>query len=160
MKPKSVGVVGDKPCVPAEGSEPQAAQPALNSIRIVYPPRFLLHIRGARFIIVEHLYKNSQACDLPVNIEFDGVIWFWRGPAPWFFVTIPLEQSRDLKVISNLVTYGWGVLPVQVRIGKTTFKTSLFPKDEYYIVPIKAAVRKAEKLEEGDTVTIHLDVDL
>ncbi|MEO8609431.1 MAG: DUF1905 domain-containing protein [Chloroflexota bacterium] len=95
-----------------------------------------------------------------MNIEFEGIIWFWRGPAPWFFVTIPLEQSRDLKVVSNLVTYGWGVLPVQVRIGKTLYKTSLFPKEEYYIVPIKASVRKAENLDEGDTVTVEVIIDL
>jgi hypothetical protein len=95
-----------------------------------------------------------------VHIEFDGIIWFWRGPAPWFFVTIPLEQSRDLKAISSYVTYGWGVLPVQVRIGNTTYKTSLFPKDDCYIVPIKAAVRKAENLAEGDTITVQIGVDL
>ncbi|MBZ0288185.1 MAG: DUF1905 domain-containing protein [Anaerolineae bacterium] len=93
-----------------------------------------------------------------MNIEFTGEIWFWKGPAPWFFVTVPEEQSRDLKAISEFVTYGWGVIPVLVRIGKTTWQTSLFPKDGLYLVPIKASVRKAEKLEEGDEVTIQLEV--
>ncbi|MBZ0292388.1 MAG: DUF1905 domain-containing protein [Anaerolineae bacterium] len=93
-----------------------------------------------------------------MKIEFDGEIIFWHGPAPWFFVTIPEEPSRDLKAISNLVTYGWGVIPVQVRIGNTEWETSLFPKDGLYLVPIKASVRKAEKIEEGDTVTIYLEV--
>ena len=91
-------------------------------------------------------------------IEFSGKIWFWRGPAPWFFVTVPEEQSRDIKAISGIVTYGWGVIPAIVRIGKTEFKTSLFPKDGRYLVPIKASVRKAENLEEGDKVTIRLEV--
>jgi hypothetical protein len=93
-----------------------------------------------------------------MNIEFSGKIWFWRGPAPWFFVTVPEEQSRDLKAISGLVTYGWGVIPVHVRIGETEFRTSLFPKDGRYLVPIKASVREAEKLEEGDSVTLWLEV--
>jgi len=93
-----------------------------------------------------------------MNIEFEGTIWFWKGPAPWFFVTIPTEQSRALKAISGFVTYGWGVIPVHVRIGKTEWKTSLFPKDERYLVPIKASVRKAENLVEGDKVTIRLEV--
>jgi hypothetical protein len=93
-----------------------------------------------------------------MNIEFSGKILFWRGPAPWFFVTVPAEQSRDLKAISGFVTYGWGVIPVQVRIGKTEFRTSLFPKDGLYLVPIKASVREAENLEEGDSVTILLEV--
>jgi hypothetical protein len=93
-----------------------------------------------------------------MEIEFNGKILYWRGPAPWYFVTVPAGHSRDLKAISGFVTYGWGVIPVHVRIGKTGFQTSLFPKDGLYLVPIKASVRKAENLEEGDTVTIRLEV--
>lgn len=93
-----------------------------------------------------------------MKIEFSGKIWFWRGPAPFFFVTIPAKDSREIKLISRIVTYGWGVIPVYVRIGKTEWKTSLFPKDGRYIVPIKASVREAENLDEGDKVTIQLEV--
>ncbi|MCO5207279.1 MAG: DUF1905 domain-containing protein [Anaerolineae bacterium] len=93
-------------------------------------------------------------------MEFEGTLFFWRGPAPWYFVTIPEEQSLDIKAISKLVTYGWGVIPVTVRIGKTEWQTSLFPKDERYLVPIKARVRKAETLAEGDSVNIQLEVRL
>jgi len=93
-----------------------------------------------------------------MNIEFTGRIWFWKGPAPWFFVTVPEKESRDLKEISGLVTYGWGVIPVHVRIGRTEYQTSLFPKDGRYLVPIKASVRKAENLEEGNNVTVRLEV--
>ena len=91
-------------------------------------------------------------------MEFNGKIIFWKGPAPWFFVTVPAKQSRELKAISGLVTYGWGVIPVHIRVGKTEFQTSLFPKDNHYLVPIKASVRKAENLEKGDKVTIRLEV--
>ncbi len=93
-----------------------------------------------------------------MNVEFSGKIWFWKGPAPWYYVTVPDEQSRAIKGISEFVTYGWGMIPVTARIGKTAWKTSLFPKDGRYIVPLKASVRKAKKLEEGDEVTIRLDV--
>jgi hypothetical protein len=93
-----------------------------------------------------------------MEFEFSGKIWFWRGPAPFYFVTMPEDQSHDLKAISESVTYGWGVIPVTVHIGKTTWKTSLFPKDDLYIVPIKASVRKAENLNEGDDVTIRMEV--
>ena len=93
-----------------------------------------------------------------MNIEFNGKIIFWRGPSPWFFVTIPAKHSRDIKAISKLVTYGWGVIPVHVKIGKTEFTTSLFPKDGRYLVPIKASVRKAEKLEKGDIVKMRLGI--
>jgi hypothetical protein len=93
-----------------------------------------------------------------IDLEFAGEIWYWRGPAPWYFVTVP-EQERDaLRVISGSVTYGWGMIPAKVRIGKTAWVTSLWPKDGSYIVPIKASVRKAEQLEEGDRVTVQLEV--
>jgi hypothetical protein len=75
-------------------------------------------------------------------------------------VTVPAQQSRDLKAISRFVTYGWGVIPVQVRIGKTEWQTSLFPQDDRYLVPVKASVRKAENLKEGDKVTVRLEVRL
>jgi hypothetical protein len=91
-------------------------------------------------------------------IEFNGEIWFWHGPAPWYFVTIPEEQSSDLTAILRFVTYGWGMIPVTVQIGKTGWKTSLYPKDGRYILPIKASVRHAENLDEGDKVTVRLEV--
>jgi hypothetical protein len=93
-----------------------------------------------------------------MNIDFSGEIWFWKGPAPWYFVTVPVNHCHDLKALSGLVTYGWGMIPAKVRIGKTEWTTSLWPKEDRYIVPIKASVRKAENLAEGDTVTIRLIV--
>jgi hypothetical protein len=93
-----------------------------------------------------------------MTLEFRGDIWYWRGPAPWYFVTMPEEQCSDLKAIANAVTYGWGVIPVHAQIGTTTWETSLFPKDGQYLVPIRASVRKAEQLEEGDTVHIILHI--
>jgi len=93
-----------------------------------------------------------------MNVEFEGKIWYWRGPAPFFFVTVPERQSQDLKDISEFVTYGWGMIPVNAQIGNTQWKTSLFPKDGLYIVPLKDSVRKAEQLDEGDDVTVWLEV--
>lgn len=91
-------------------------------------------------------------------IEFDGRIWFWRGPAPWYFVTVPELQSLDLKAISGFVTYGWGMIAVNAQIGKTRWKTSLFPKDGRFIVPIRASVRTAENIDLDDNVTVRLEV--
>jgi hypothetical protein len=93
-----------------------------------------------------------------MNIEFNGTIWYWRGPAPWYFVTVPAQECHDLNAMAGSVTYGWGMIPATIRIGSTEWETSLFPKDGSYIVPIKANVRKAEHLEEGDTVTVRLVV--
>ena len=95
---------------------------------------------------------------MSVQIEFDNEIWFWRGPAPWYFVTFPAEQSDDLRAISGSVTYRWGMIPVQARIGDSEWATSLLPKDSRYILPIKASIRRAENLDEGDTITVRLKI--
>jgi len=93
-----------------------------------------------------------------MDVQFDGEIWFWRGPSPYHFVTVPDEESAELHAASAFVTYGWGMIPVDARIGATGWKTSLFPKDGRYVVPLKDAVRRAEDLDVGDVVTIRLAV--
>ena len=95
-----------------------------------------------------------------MDLEFRGEIWFWKGPAPWYFVTVPAEECAELEATSAFVSYGWGMIPVAARIGDTEWTTSLWPKDGSYVVPLKASVRKAEGLNEGDTVVIRLGVDL
>lgn len=91
-------------------------------------------------------------------LEFSGEIWIWRGPAPFYFVTVPETESEMIKDISNLITYGWGMIPVQVTIGETVWTTSLWPKAGGYVVPLKDRVRKAEQLSEGERVTIKLEL--
>jgi hypothetical protein len=93
---------------------------------------------------------------MDVELEFSSEIWQWRGPAPYYFVTVPEEESLELQAVSTAVTYGWGMIPVRVRIGATEWATSLWPKDGRYVVPLKDMVRKAEGLHEGDTVTVRL----
>lgn len=94
-----------------------------------------------------------------MDIKFSGKIIFWKGPSPFFFVQVPKKQSAQIKSVSALVTYGWGVIPVTVKIGKTEFTTSLFPKDGLYLVPLKATVRKKENLEKDDNVKISLKLN-
>ena len=93
-----------------------------------------------------------------MDFEFSGEIWSWRGRSPFHFVTVPDRESEEMKDISGFVTYGWGMIPVKVGIGRTEWKTALWPKDGHYIVPIKDAVCKAEELDLGDRVTIRLEV--
>ena len=95
-----------------------------------------------------------------MDLEFRGEIFHWRGPSPFHFVAVPDDPSAAIEAVASMVTYGWGVIPVEVRIGATDFTTSLFPKDGGYLVPIKQAVRTAEHLSLGDQVTIHLHLDV
>jgi hypothetical protein len=91
-------------------------------------------------------------------LTFTGEVFYWRGPSPFHFVAVPEDESAELHAISSLVTYGWGMIPVVGTIGRTEFTTSLFPKDGGYLVPLRAAVRKAEQLDLGDLVELGLEV--
>jgi hypothetical protein len=93
-------------------------------------------------------------------MRFSGPVWEWRGPAPHHFVTVPEAEAGMLEAISEMVTYGWGMIPVTLRMGATEWTTSLWPKDGGYIVPLKAAARKAEGVEVGDVIDLRLTVDV
>ena len=89
--------------------------------------------------------------------EFDGEVIEWRGPAPYLFVAMTPEDSEDLKEAARELVY-WGQVPVSVRIGDTEFTTALFPKDGRYLVPVKAVVQRAERIAEGDVVSVSVEV--
>jgi hypothetical protein len=95
-----------------------------------------------------------------VRLAFTGQVYEWRGPAPHHFVDVPEAEAGMLEAVSEMVTYGWGMIPVAVTIGSTRFRTSLWPKDGGYILPLKAEVRRGERIELGDAVEIVLEVDV
>ena len=91
-----------------------------------------------------------------LELTFSGEIISWRGPSPFLFVPVPEDGSAAIKAVASLVTYGWGVIPVEARLGDTTWTTSLFPRDGRYLVPIKVIVQRAEHVGQGDTVELEL----
>lgn len=95
-----------------------------------------------------------------MEISFTSEVIEWRGPAPFLFAPIPAERSIEIKEVSSQVSYGWGVIPVEVTIGKTTLTTSLFPKDGVYLLPIKVAMQRAEAIEVGSKVRAKISIDL
>lgn len=95
-----------------------------------------------------------------MELEFSGEIIWWRGPSPFHFVPVPDEESAQIEAAKELVTYGWGVIPVTAQVGRTEFTTSLFPKDGRFLVPLKDSVRRAEALELGDVVELRITIDV
>ncbi|MEU8224383.1 DUF1905 domain-containing protein [Kribbella sp. NPDC048915] len=91
---------------------------------------------------------------------FVGEVVEWRGPAPYYFVPVPEDDAEVLRAAVSAASYGWGMLPIRARIGSTEWKTSLFPKDDGYWLPLKDAVRKPHGLDAGDTVEVELILEL
>lgn len=94
-----------------------------------------------------------------------GPLWRWTtpsAPAAWHFITIDGEAGEALSATALMrrlegLAKGFGSLKVEARIGGSAFKTSVFPSKELgWLLPVKAAVRKAEGLDEGDAVTVEL----
>lgn len=95
-----------------------------------------------------------------LDVEFTGEVWHWRGPSPFYFITVPVEECTILKEEWTFASYGWGMIPVTASIGRTVWDTSLFSKDGSYVVPLKDAVRGAEELDEGDVAHVQLTLRL
>lgn len=93
-----------------------------------------------------------------VRVRFEGEVFSWRGPSPYHFVEMPAFACEELRMLAPIVSYGWGVIPVRVKIGDTEFDTSLFPKNGGYLVPVKDVVRKAEAIGPGDPVVVELTI--
>ena len=96
-----------------------------------------------------------------------GPLWRWTTPstpAAWHFITIDGAAGEALSATALMrrlegAAKGFGSIKVTARIGETVFKTSLFPSKELgWLLPVKASVRKAEGLSEGDAVTLVLEV--
>lgn len=91
-------------------------------------------------------------------MEFIGEMIEWRGPAPYHFIRVPPDVADELYSLAPMLSYGWGVIPVTVRIGSSEWTTSLFPKDGGYLVPIKDRIRFAEGLVLADVVSVELAI--
>ncbi|MBX3107580.1 MAG: DUF1905 domain-containing protein [Fimbriimonadaceae bacterium] len=93
-----------------------------------------------------------------LQCSFSGEVWYWRGPAPFHFVTVPPAESAAIKAVEKHATYGWGMIPVRATIGNTEFETALWPKDGQYILPLKDKIRKAEQIEVGSAILVAMEV--
>ncbi|MEU0091756.1 GNAT family N-acetyltransferase [Kribbella sp. NPDC006257] len=91
--------------------------------------------------------------------DIGGEVFEWRGPAPYYFLAVPEREGADLRAAALAASYGWGMLPIRARIGSVEWKTSLWPKDGGYLLPLKDAVRKPLKLSGGDAVEVRLSFD-
>jgi hypothetical protein len=93
-----------------------------------------------------------------VEVTFSAELFEWRGPAPFYWLGVAEDVCDYVRVEAGWATYGWGAVPVAVRTGRTSWETSLLPRDGGYLLPVKQAVRRQEQLDVGDTVTVAMRV--
>src|SRR3989344_6510489 len=95
-----------------------------------------------------------------IQYKMRASVWLYPGMAGWHFMMLPKKQSEDIKKTFGALSRGWGSLPVVVTIGNTSWKTSIFPDNKAgtYFLPLKADVRKKEKIKKGDTVSFSVGI--
>ena len=94
-------------------------------------------------------------------ISFTALLWTWQGEAAgrWHFVTVPEEQSAEIKAHALGSPRGFGSVRVEARIADVTWRTSVFPQSiGGYLLPVKADVRKRARISEGDEVGVWLEL--
>ncbi len=93
-----------------------------------------------------------------MELEFRAPVIHWRGPAPFFFARLPPDVAAEVAAVKKAASYGWGVIPVVASIDGVSFETSLFPKDDTYLLPLKAVVRKQLGVTADDVVEVSMRV--
>lgn len=94
------------------------------------------------------------------SFEFSAPLWRYPGEDGWYFVSLPREISADIADLTAGIRGGFGSVRVGVRVGTSSWRTSLFPdsKSGVYLLPVKRAVRTAEHLESGDDVRARIEI--
>jgi hypothetical protein len=98
---------------------------------------------------------------IDIDIHFTAELWAYKSSGAWYFVTLPANDAEKIKFFREKHD-GFGTIPVKARINQTEWKTSLFPDKESnsFLLPIKAEVRKKERLMDGDSISISIFMDL
>lgn len=96
----------------------------------------------------------------PYTVTFTAEVWLYPGEtASWHFITLPRKESDAIKLRSGPTRRGWGALKVTATIRSTSWQTSIFPdKTRGYLLPLKADVRKKEKLAVGQRVEVKIEL--
>jgi len=102
---------------------------------------------------------------IDISFSFTGKCWIWQGKGAWYFISLPEDKSEEIKFFDENLhekRRGWGAVRVLVTIGSTTWETSIFPASKLgaYILPVKAEVRKKEKIVSGDDVVVKLKINV
>ena len=91
---------------------------------------------------------------------FKARVWLYAGPTPWHFVTLPKKLAAEIKAFHGGLAKSFGTIAVLAKIGGTEWKTSVFSdkKSGSYVLPLKAEVRKKEKIVADKTLTVSLQI--
>lgn len=106
--------------------------------------------------------KPSDHAATTREYRFRSDIWKHKGVSAWYFVTLPQKLAAKIRDRHGLSEEGWGRLKVLAQVGESTWQTAIWfdSKHESYLLPIKALIRKKERLKTGARVSVRLQIDV
>lgn len=87
--------------------------------------------------------------------SFTSQLWLHSTmPGAWYFVTLPPDAADEIRASTE--RRGFGSVRVHATIGGTSWDTSVFPDSGTgsFVLPVKAAVRRSEDIDNGDPVDV------
>ena len=89
--------------------------------------------------------------------DFEAEVWLWKSDGAWHFITLPEDVADEIEDVP-MNRGGFGSVRVEVTIGSSTWRTSIFPSKEHasFVLPIKKQVRQAQGLSVGDPCSVQL----
>lgn len=93
-----------------------------------------------------------------IKYEFVAAPWQYSAPGGWYFVSVPEAISKEIRETLKWQEEGWGRLKITAETGSTRWKTSIWfdTKRNTYLLPLKADVRKKEKIENEEDINVIL----
>ena len=95
-------------------------------------------------------------------ISVTSLLWIWKGSdaaGRWYFITVPEEQSGEIRAHGLAGPRGFGSVKVEATIDDVTWRTSVFPLNSgCYLLPVKKEVRCRADIAAGDEVTVTLEL--
>jgi hypothetical protein len=92
-----------------------------------------------------------------IEYQFNATIWQYTSPkGGWFFVSLPIGISSEIRENLKWQEEGWGRLKTTAKINNTEWKTAIWfdSKMKTYLLPLKSEVRRKEKLEIENNISI------
>lgn len=91
-----------------------------------------------------------------IKYEFTAAPWQYKAPGGWYFISVPEDISKEIRENLKWQEEGWGRLKITAEIGSTRWKTAIWfdTKRNTYLLPLKADVRKKEKIENEEDINV------
>lgn len=95
-----------------------------------------------------------------VQYQFKAKPWQHIGPGGWYFVSLPVQLSKEIRTVFKMDEEGWGRLKAVAKIGSTEWKTAIWfdTKRNTYLLPLKAEIRKKVPIQMDKTLAISICV--